>query len=480
MLCLFFLRLRFFCWSVRDEIENYMINRTIRRKENAWKTSSEANGSETTRSFLTRGYERKMSYMAERCKADIIRRSNLDLLKELREHILGYIFMSPHFYSSVKKYNKSYNECLALAIKEGLIEDEKQWEPYQPEKIAGIVCPLGWELHKVKKKKRRMSTRLRKIQRMFYRLMAFYDSPLGSIVKHEEECYHFLDKHLGKYEDFAENTIALLEKIEDFLKTEESKIVRGSQFFQTGFYEPSVAINVYFPEVKVWMSYFYSDVRELRQTIFPTVAMEEENIVIQPPVAEEKTPVVEEDPGISEEDIRLEEDLELVVGESGKTIRKRSFLNRDGRYGNLRKVTICDNIQTIGEEAFIKCGYLATLEMGQGVKTIRKQAFAYCGDLSEIVFSPKLKEIGEGAFAYCRGLIEIRLPRGVKHIGEKAFFYAHNLKKIYIPSTVETIGASAFEGCKSLTIFVEAESRPEGWDEHFAPETCEVEYGHIE
>ena len=173
---------------------------------------------------------------------------------------------------------------------------------------------------------------------------------------------------------------------------------------------------------------------------------------------------------------RIGENLELVVGESGKTIRKRSFFNRDGRFGNLRRVAICDNIQTIGEEAFMKCGYLATLEMGQGVKTIRKQAFAYCGDLSEIVFSPKLKEIGEGAFAYCRGLTELKLPTGTKHIGEKAFFYAHNLKKIFIPSTVETIGAGAFEGCKNLTIYAEAESRPDDWHEKFAPESCDIIY----
>ena len=171
------------------------------------------------------------------------------------------------------------------------------------------------------------------------------------------------------------------------------------------------------------------------------------------------------------------EDLLLTVGEGRSEIADGEYANHDGRYDTLRRVCVADSVSEIGEEAFMKCGYLMTLEMGQGVKTIGKQAFAYCGDLSEIVFSPMLEEIGEGAFAYCRGLTEVRLPIGTRHIGEKAFFYAHNLEKIYIPSTVETIGFDAFEGCRGLTIFVEAESCPEGWGEDFAPEMCAIKYG---
>ena len=85
----------------------------------------------------------------------------------------------------------------------------------------------------------------------------------------------------------------------------------------------------------------------------------------------------------------------------------------------------------------------------------------------------------EERFQRCSSrLIEIHLPDTLTEIGKQAFFHAEHLKEIFIPRAVGKIGPNAFEGCKRLTIYAQAEARPEGWDVHFAPEDCDIRYGY--
>ena len=58
--------------------------------------------------------------------------------------------------------------------------------------------------------------------------------------------------------------------------------------------------------------------------------------------------------------------------------------------------------------------------------------------------------IGENAFMSCRALISVNIPEGVKNIGNNAFLDCENLKSIHTPSTLETIGSSVFNECYKL------------------------------
>ncbi len=80
-----------------------------------------------------------------------------------------------------------------------------------------------------------------------------------------------------------------------------------------------------------------------------------------------------------------------------------------------------DNIETIGEYAFMECG----LESVDASKTenIGKYAFVSNRLLTSLKLYEKIKEIGEGAFSYCDPLETVENLNCVENIGDYAFAY---------------------------------------------------------
>lgn len=58
-----------------------------------------------------------------------------------------------------------------------------------------------------------------------------------------------------------------------------------------------------------------------------------------------------------------------------------------------------------------------------------------------------VKSIGDEAFVYCRELTSINIPKSVTKIGESAFRECSELTSINIPEGVTIIGSSAFTVC---------------------------------
>lgn len=73
--------------------------------------------------------------------------------------------------------------------------------------------------------------------------------------------------------------------------------------------------------------------------------------------------------------------------------------------------------------------------------------------------------IASTAFERTFTIKSVIIPDSVHLIQDFAFYEAVDLEKIYIPSSVTTIDQAAFVLCDYLTIYCEAASKPDGWNE---------------
>ncbi len=113
----------------------------------------------------------------------------------------------------------------------------------------------------------------------------------------------------------------------------------------------------------------------------------------------------------------------------------------------LINITIPDNVQSIGDFAFLNCYELRNIKLPEGIKEINNYMFAYCFSLEDITIPESVEKIGVSAFTECNTLTAVSIPNSVKHIDELAFSSCPGLKSITIPSSVTYMGASVFQGC---------------------------------
>lgn len=125
-----------------------------------------------------------------------------------------------------------------------------------------------------------------------------------------------------------------------------------------------------------------------------------------------------------------------TIHEDTKLIAPKAFYNC-----NVENITIPDSVIMIGAYAFQNCYALTSVVIGNGVTNIGNFAFDSCQSLTNLVIGNNVTNIGQSAFACCS-----------------------SLKSVVIPDSVKSIGEHAFWVCINLTIYCEAESKPDDWD----------------
>lgn len=150
---------------------------------------------------------------------------------------------------------------------------------------------------------------------------------------------------------------------------------------------------------------------------------------------------------------------EIIIPNSVTSIEDNSFCEND----NLTKLTLSDNLTTIGYYSFTYNRSLKSLFIPKSLLTIRDLGFTGCENLESIT-------VDEGNMKFdsrnnCNAIIEryinrlvlgcksTKIPQNVTRIGPSAFEGCSNLEELDIPNSVTDIDGAAFWGCKGLKFF---------------------------
>ncbi len=117
----------------------------------------------------------------------------------------------------------------------------------------------------------------------------------------------------------------------------------------------------------------------------------------------------------------------------------------------IKKVTLPDSLETIGDRAFACCEMLAEINLPESLKSILGGAFGDCPSLLAITIPEGVIEIGQGVFSGCTGLEYVKLPNNLKSIPNFTFYKCSSLKEINVPEELYTIGNVAFYKTENLS-----------------------------
>ena len=121
------------------------------------------------------------------------------------------------------------------------------------------------------------------------------------------------------------------------------------------------------------------------------------------------------------------------------------------------------------EAALYIDGYLIAVNMelvessfavAEGTVLIADRVFAYSDRLTSVTLPEELQYIGADAFISCTELVSVTLPGSLLEIGESAFAECTSLTQIAFPAALTRIGARAFGYCYDLQFTFE---NTQGW-----------------
>ena len=128
-----------------------------------------------------------------------------------------------------------------------------------------------------------------------------------------------------------------------------------------------------------------------------------------------------------------------------------------------------DSSAFFGGGAFENCDSLTSVTIGKGVIKIASSTFSGCNkiktlnincktvpylgmkNLKELTLGDNVNAIGEQAFDGYTDLTNVTIPNSVTKIGREAFRGCTGLTAVIIPDSVTEIGKSAFKNCSNIT-----------------------------
>lgn len=118
---------------------------------------------------------------------------------------------------------------------------------------------------------------------------------------------------------------------------------------------------------------------------------------------------------------------------------------------NLKKVTIPEGVEGIGDSAFYGCSSLTDVNLPDSLLGIGYFSFQRCISLEEIILPQSLLSIGTGAFSGCAELKRITFPSKLSNISDNVCTDCKSLEEVVIKNGPTKIWHRAFSNCTSLT-----------------------------
>ena len=115
------------------------------------------------------------------------------------------------------------------------------------------------------------------------------------------------------------------------------------------------------------------------------------------------------------------------------------------------------------KELVVNCNIYCDLDPHNAGVTNFDYGWFHDNYFEKITIGNNVSTIGEAAFYQSRAVEELYIPDSVTEIGRYAFLNCYSLKKVTISSNIKSIGYHAFEGCSNLTeVYVKSTTPPNG------------------
>ena len=120
-------------------------------------------------------------------------------------------------------------------------------------------------------------------------------------------------------------------------------------------------------------------------------------------------------------------------------------------YMNISTIVMSENLQTIGEGAFLGNNDLAAVYLPNTLTSVGGYVYAYCHGIKTYTLPDIFFEESTNGFRDCCGLNTIVIPNTVTSLASSLFRGCQYATSVEIPSSVQTIGDSCFGGCYRLS-----------------------------
>jgi len=129
---------------------------------------------------------------------------------------------------------------------------------------------------------------------------------------------------------------------------------------------------------------------------------------------------------------------------------------------SISKLTLHDNVTTIGDYAFYKCPNLKTIDFGNNISTIGEYCFCMCSSIEELALPKSLNTLKIGALQSLDKLTKITIPENVETIESGCFINDTNLSTVIFEDSDKDIFIGSgkynydpmFKGCPLQNVYL--------------------------